>query len=279
MATRNITCACGAVQIELEGEPVFAGTCHCDDCQKATGAAFNQAAFWPIDKVTVKRGEELLKMWKVRTTPRYSCQTCSNMLYMAPQAQPLFGFNGSLLPDYKPLFHMQTKFGKVKVLDDTPKFAGLPPSFGGKPEMADWSVPSKRAVVARSFDKPADKVWALFTDWTSPHKFGSPITYEGPEGVGRIRTIKTPERTLRQQLLSRDDALKRISYTFIGGAANPDYLGTPLVLDVVPVGENSCCVTYTGLLSPKASAEQVEKVAAGLAGALDKAFAPDIAKL
>ena len=30
-------CLCGAVRYENDGDPIFAGHCHCTDCQKATG--------------------------------------------------------------------------------------------------------------------------------------------------------------------------------------------------------------------------------------------------
>lgn len=33
-------CLCGAVRYSGEAEPVFAGVCHCRDCQKFTGSAF-----------------------------------------------------------------------------------------------------------------------------------------------------------------------------------------------------------------------------------------------
>ena len=31
------SCLCGAVKYEINGDPVFAGLCHCKDCQKYTG--------------------------------------------------------------------------------------------------------------------------------------------------------------------------------------------------------------------------------------------------
>ncbi len=34
-------CLCGKVRYTISAEPVFTGVCHCTDCQKATGSAFN----------------------------------------------------------------------------------------------------------------------------------------------------------------------------------------------------------------------------------------------
>jgi hypothetical protein len=31
------SCLCGSVKYEINGDPVFAGLCHCKDCQKYTG--------------------------------------------------------------------------------------------------------------------------------------------------------------------------------------------------------------------------------------------------
>jgi len=33
-------CLCGAVRYEAEGEPLYAGYCHCADCRKASGSGF-----------------------------------------------------------------------------------------------------------------------------------------------------------------------------------------------------------------------------------------------
>lgn len=34
-------CLCGAVRYRAEAEPIFAGVCHCTNCQKQTGSAFS----------------------------------------------------------------------------------------------------------------------------------------------------------------------------------------------------------------------------------------------
>ena len=38
-------CLCGAIRYEVTGEPVRMAICHCDDCRKATGAAFTTNIF------------------------------------------------------------------------------------------------------------------------------------------------------------------------------------------------------------------------------------------
>jgi hypothetical protein len=40
MATRTAACACGQLSIEVEGEPLGVGVCHCLACQRRTGSVF-----------------------------------------------------------------------------------------------------------------------------------------------------------------------------------------------------------------------------------------------
>ena len=41
-------CLCGAVRFKVRGEPVRTGVCHCLDCRRVTGSAFNYFAVWPL---------------------------------------------------------------------------------------------------------------------------------------------------------------------------------------------------------------------------------------
>jgi hypothetical protein len=40
-------CLCGAVRYECAAEPLMAGTCHCLDCQKSSGAGSAPTLFVP----------------------------------------------------------------------------------------------------------------------------------------------------------------------------------------------------------------------------------------
>src|ERR1700761_4660170 len=41
MASSTGGCLCGSVRYSYDGEPVFAGICHCRNCQKQAGTAFS----------------------------------------------------------------------------------------------------------------------------------------------------------------------------------------------------------------------------------------------
>ena len=49
-------CLCGTIRYAVNAEPKRIANCHCDDCRKATGAAFATNIFVDADKVVVTQG-------------------------------------------------------------------------------------------------------------------------------------------------------------------------------------------------------------------------------
>jgi hypothetical protein len=47
-------CLCGRVRYTLSGEPAFSGLCHCRNCQRYTGSAFEAVAAFPSASVNVQ---------------------------------------------------------------------------------------------------------------------------------------------------------------------------------------------------------------------------------
>ncbi|MGB0907989.1 MAG: GFA family protein [Maricaulaceae bacterium] len=45
MAKFTGSCLCGSVSFKADGEPMFTGNCHCEDCRKATGASYATIVF------------------------------------------------------------------------------------------------------------------------------------------------------------------------------------------------------------------------------------------
>ncbi|MBN9219313.1 MAG: GFA family protein [Mesorhizobium sp.] len=43
---RHGGCLCGAVRFSVKGVPLRAGICHCQDCRRASGSAFNFFGIW-----------------------------------------------------------------------------------------------------------------------------------------------------------------------------------------------------------------------------------------
>ena len=46
-------CLCGKVRYSGEAEPIFAGLCHCTNCQKGSGSAFNAVVAVPKPAISI----------------------------------------------------------------------------------------------------------------------------------------------------------------------------------------------------------------------------------
>jgi hypothetical protein len=54
MATRQASCHCGQLRVEVHGEPLAVSIGHCLDCQRRTGSAFGMQAGFAADQVRVE---------------------------------------------------------------------------------------------------------------------------------------------------------------------------------------------------------------------------------
>ncbi len=136
--TMEIQCRCGAVHVELSGEPMAQFYCHCDDCQAVHGAAYIAVAMYPASAVKVTRGAT--NAWKLKTTPRTTCATCGTRMFAEVPGFGVRGVSASLLPagQFKAAFHIQCQHAVLPVRDELPHFKGLPTKFGGSDARVEW---------------------------------------------------------------------------------------------------------------------------------------------
>ena len=134
----EVACRCGAVRIEVKGEPLVQFYCHCDDCQAMHGAAYVPESVYPADAVTVVQGTP--SFWKLKTNPRAACPECATRLFIEVAALRVRGVNSYLLPAgvFKPSFHMNCRYAVYPVADGLPHFKGRPARFGGSDERVEW---------------------------------------------------------------------------------------------------------------------------------------------
>jgi hypothetical protein len=77
--TLHGSCLCGAVRLELSGEPDRVGLCHCLDCRKKTGSVFATWAIYPADQVEVT-GETAVHEGR-NDYARHVCAACASPLF------------------------------------------------------------------------------------------------------------------------------------------------------------------------------------------------------
>lgn len=91
---REAQCGCGNLRIETEGEPAFVIMCHCEACQRRTGAPNGVGAYFNIDQTKIS-GETKSFARPTdagRTLTNHFCPTCGTTVYW--EAESLAGFFG-----------------------------------------------------------------------------------------------------------------------------------------------------------------------------------------
>ena len=54
-------CFCGAVQVEVSGEPETMAYCHCNSCRSWSGSPVHASTMWKADSVSVIAGAEHMR--------------------------------------------------------------------------------------------------------------------------------------------------------------------------------------------------------------------------
>ncbi len=135
--TRTSGCACGAVQVEIRGEPSVMAYCHCDSCRSWLGAPVHAASLWPTANVTVVKGAARLGIYKrTEAGHRQFCTSCGAPVLIR---HPDLGLTdvpaGSVEGlEYKPTLHVNYGEKVLAVRDGLPKFRDFPKGFGGSDE-------------------------------------------------------------------------------------------------------------------------------------------------
>ena len=131
-------CLCGAVQVEIAGEPAVQALCHCASCRGWLSAPIHAAALWPTPSVNVVQGaDKLIGYQKTAASDRQFCSTCgSAVLVRHPNLGMTDVPSGSVVGlAYKPTLHVNYAEKVMAVRDGLPKFKDFPKDFGGSGEM------------------------------------------------------------------------------------------------------------------------------------------------
>ncbi len=133
------TCFCGAVQVEVTGEPEGMGYCHCRSCRSWSGGPVNAFTLWKPDQVRVSAGAELLATYqKTPLSQRQYCRSCGGHLMTNHPTLGLVDVFAATLPTlaFRPGVHVNYAETVLPMRDGLPKFRDFPQEFGGSGEMA-----------------------------------------------------------------------------------------------------------------------------------------------
>jgi hypothetical protein len=131
-------CFCGAVQIEVTGEPAGMGYCHCQSCRSWSAGPVNAFSLWKPDSVrVVSGGEHVAKFQKTAMSERQYCAKCGGHLMTNHPPLGLVDVYAATLPtlQFKPGVHVNYAETVLRMRDGLPKLKDFPSELGGSGEM------------------------------------------------------------------------------------------------------------------------------------------------
>jgi hypothetical protein len=137
MAIHSGECFCGAVKIEVSGEPEAMGYCHCRSCRSWSGGPVNAFTLWKPEAVRITAGSDQVGMFqKTPVSQRQYCKTCGGHLMNNHPPLGLVDVFSATLPGLKftPGVHVNYAETVLPMRDHLPKFKDFPAEFGGSGE-------------------------------------------------------------------------------------------------------------------------------------------------
>ena len=131
-------CFCGAVKIQVSGEPQMMGYCHCTDCAEWAGAPVNAFSLWAPEAVEVTAGAD--KIGSYARTPashRKFCKECGGHIMSEHPDMGMLDVYLNIVNgvEHKGTMHIFYGERTMSVPDGLPKFKDMPSEFGGSGEM------------------------------------------------------------------------------------------------------------------------------------------------
>jgi hypothetical protein len=134
MATYEGECFCGAIQLQVTGEPEVMGYCHCRSCRSWSGGPVNAFTLWKPEAVKITMGAEYLGMFqKTPVSQRQYCTRCGGHLMNTHPPLGLIDVFAATLPTlrFRPSVHINYAETVLPLRDGLPKHHDFPKEFGG----------------------------------------------------------------------------------------------------------------------------------------------------
>jgi len=136
--THTGTCFCGAVELEVSGEPEAMGYCHCASCRSWSASPVSAFALWQHGTVKVTKGEEYIGHFKkTEHSDRQFCTRCGGHLMTDLPHWKLTDVYPATVPTvvFAPALHVNYAETVLPMKDGLPKLKDFPAEFGGSGEV------------------------------------------------------------------------------------------------------------------------------------------------
>ncbi len=127
-------CFCGAVEVEVNGEPTAMGYCHCGSCRSWSASPVNAFTLWKPEQVKVTKGEDQLGAYqKTATSDRKFCRLCGGHVLTDHPGLGLVDVFAATIPDFPfaAQVHMNYAETVLPMRDGLLKLKDFPAEFGG----------------------------------------------------------------------------------------------------------------------------------------------------
>jgi len=130
-------CFCGAVQIEVTGEPEAMDYCHCRSCRSWSGGPVNAFSLWKPDAVKITSGAEHVATFaKTPMSERKFCNKCGGHLMANHPPLQMSDVFAATIPTLKFVAGVHVNYSEtvLPMKDGLTKFSDFPSEFGGSGE-------------------------------------------------------------------------------------------------------------------------------------------------
>ncbi len=127
-------CFCGAVELEVTGDPAAMGYCHCDSCRQWSAGPVNAFTLWPPETVKVTKGaDKVMSFQKSANSVRKWCSVCGGHLLTDHPQWKLVDVYAAILPDvpFTAMLHVNYQNTVLPMKDGLPKQKDFPTELGG----------------------------------------------------------------------------------------------------------------------------------------------------
>lgn len=131
-------CFCGAVHLEVSGEPEVMGYCHCRSCRSWSGGPVNAFTLWKPEAVRVTAGaEHIATFQKTEACQRQYCRKCGGHLMAVLPSRGLVDVFATILPTLKFTAARHVNYAEtvLPMRDGLPKLKDFPKETGGSGEV------------------------------------------------------------------------------------------------------------------------------------------------
>jgi hypothetical protein len=131
-------CFCGAVEVEVTGQPEAMGYCHCSSCRSWSAGPVNAFTLWKEDAVKVTAGAEHLATFeKTSFSQRKFCKLCGGHVMAGHKPAGLIDVFAATIPtlEFEPAIHVNYGEMVLRIKDGLPKMKDFPAELGGSGEL------------------------------------------------------------------------------------------------------------------------------------------------